>query len=110
MCLWQGLGWAGPIRFRTASSLVLLMERVQETLPLVSYPFLVFQDPADTITTMAGVETLLRVSLTSTSDKTLVVMPGGRHDVFTNRLVTVTEQAAAWMAGIVSRATAANTF
>lgn len=42
------------MRFRTAHSILLVTERVQESLPHISYPFIVFSDRSDRVCKIEG--------------------------------------------------------
>ena len=91
------LSWGESIRFQTASTIISIAQQAQEESNLVSCPFLVFQDPLDAVTLMDGVTHLLSKSSTAESDKLLIEVIGGRHDVISNRLGFFIEHLIAWL-------------
>ena len=91
-----------PIMFKTAQSIVRLCDQVQETLPLLSKDYkmriLVMHDPDDKVCLFQGVEQLQELApLAATGAVKVVPMPGGRHDLLTNRIDEATEIIAQWM-------------
>eukprot|EP01034_Spumella_vulgaris_P044153 gene44153-54883_t len=83
-----GLSWGGTMRFRTAHSILQVTERVQESLPHITYPFIVLSDRTDN---------LMSQSQTAPGDKTFIEVEGGLHDLLANKLGQVTTASIDWV-------------
>lgn len=95
----MGLSSSDGLRFRTAASILGLMENIQEKMHSMAFPFLAFHDPKDGIVPIKGVEDLM--AKTEAIDKELVLIEDGRHDLFTNAASLLVEKIISW---IIARA------
>ena len=93
-----GLSWGGSLRIQTAWALLNAADEVKASIANMTYPFIVFHDPEDAICRIKGSEMLLTGStLLPESDKKLVTVDGGRHDLITNRLQDMITQSVEWI-------------
>ena len=99
------LSRSGPLMFRTAGSVVRLIDAVGDAVPAIGggsgeggLRVLVLMDPDDGICLFAGAERLQEMSpLAARGGVKLVPMPGARHDVLTNRMDEAVEVVAQWL-------------
>lgn len=96
----HGLSFGEPIRFRTAYSLVQMMQSIQNEISLIRFPFIIFHDPEDAVIQYAGSLKLLHESSTPANKKHLYNMPNAKHDLFTNRLSVIVKQTLKWIESV----------
>lgn len=89
----SGLSYAGKIKFRTASSILAMGDRVMRELPTVACPFIVLHDPDDEIVQDQGSQDLLSQSATPQGQKRYVQVPRGLHDIIANEMQTLLDEA-----------------
>lgn len=73
-------------------------DTIDELLPKISYPFIVFHDPADTITQITGSYRLMEKA--ASSNKQMVLMLDAKHDLIANRAHSFIHRAIQWIRGI----------
>jgi len=97
------LSRSGPLMFRTAQSIVQLVDAVREAMPAMSngaLRLLVLMDPDDQVCLFSGVELLQEVApiaATTAGGVKVVPMPGARHDVLCNRMDEAVEVMQQWL-------------
>ena len=70
-------------------------DAIHELIPKISYPFIVFHDPDDTITKITGSYRLMEDA--ASSNKQMVLLLGGKHDVIANRAHSFVHRAIQWI-------------
>lgn len=85
----DGLSYAGPVRFKTASSMLHLVVDMGEVVKEVAFPFVILHDDRDSISLVEGVKDIMRDSRTSQNRKTYNQVNRGKHDVITNKMANV---------------------
>jgi len=75
-----------PIRLKMGESLLELFHRVEQLIPQISCPFIVFQGDEDETTDKRGAIALFEKSATKHEDKELVLKPKYGHDLLTDRV------------------------
>lgn len=93
----QGLGYNGEMRYGSASHMLRLCEKSTKRFPLVHFPFLIFHDPEDHLTSFQGSLALFEQAKTPDNHKKLVVMHNSAHDLTINRLEEIAEQSLQWI-------------
>jgi alpha-beta hydrolase superfamily lysophospholipase len=92
----QGLSWGSNIRFGTLASIMELSDRVIESLPQATFPFVVLHDKEhDIAVPFASTEKL--VARAPSTSKLLKVVEGGLHDLLGNRADVVAEEFIEWL-------------
>lgn len=92
----EGLMWNGNVRFSTATACLALSDRVQAIIPTVEFPFVIFHDPNDEITTCEGSRLLFDNSPDHIM-KDFVEVKDGLHDLLTNKLSWIVNEMIGWM-------------
>lgn len=91
----NGLSYGGNIQLGTLNSIFKLAEYVQQIVPTTSFPFIVFHDPKDATLEITGSQMLARQS--TSTDKTMVEVYDGFHDLLANNIVQVSEWCVHWI-------------
>lgn len=93
----EGLGYAGSMRFGTASTILQMVEQASAAATTATYPFLILHDPEDKITFFAGSQRFHDQAGTPASLKSIVAVTDGRHDLVSNELIHVTKLVVEWL-------------
>jgi alpha-beta hydrolase superfamily lysophospholipase len=93
----HGLSFGDNIRFKTAHTLVQMMQTIQGEMQSISFPFIIFHDPEDAVTQFAGSLRVLTESSTPSDKKCLYSLPDAKHDLFTNRLSVIVKKTLEWI-------------
>ena len=88
----KGLSWGPRIRTRSCSVLFDMSEKSLSTASSISYPFIIFHDPNDSIVKINGVRSFYQQAATSSDKKVLEEMVDGLHDPLFNRLEYVVDK------------------
>lgn len=97
----NALAWGQPMRFGSGVALLDLCLRMKETATGASFPWLIIHDPDDCIVEFGPSQRLDDESLSK--DKTLVPLPGARHDIIANEPGQVVQQFSTWMTSRLDR-------
>mmetsp|Transcript_19804 Transcript_19804/g.47984 ORF Transcript_19804/g.47984 Transcript_19804/m.47984 type:complete len:88 (+) Transcript_19804:1-264(+) len=84
------------MRLGSAGALLQMTLDTQALLPAVAFPFLVLHDPEDGIIPFVGSQQLIAQS--ASSDKRLVEIPDGLHDLITNAHERMVAAIVSWAA------------
>lgn len=90
-----GLSYGGNIQLGTLYSLFKLADVVERIIHLTCFPFIVFHDPNDTTVPISGSQMFGRNS--KSTDKMLVEVYDGLHDLLANKIVEIGELCVQWM-------------
>jgi len=93
----NGLSFGESIRFKTAYTLVQMMQTISSELSSIAFPFIIFHDPNDAVTQYNGSLRLVNESSTSVDKKHLYSLPNAKHDLFTNRLSVIVKKTIEWI-------------
>lgn len=93
----HALSFGDSIRFKTANTIVQMMEKVQTEIEHIDFPFIIFHDPEDKVILYKGSLMLLNNSKTSNSQKHLYALPNAKHDLFSNRLSLIVKLTLDWI-------------
>lgn len=93
----EGLSYAGPLYYKTASETLRMMLSMNSAIEQVSFPFIVFHDDKDEISLVDGIKELMRKSRTSQNHKEYKQVNGGRHEVIANKMNDVLPGILEWL-------------
>jgi alpha-beta hydrolase superfamily lysophospholipase len=91
----QGLTFNGVPWISTLQSLMNFTVDMPTILPKIDCPFIVFHDPADTITQITGSYRLMEKA--ASSNKQMVLMLDAKHDLIANRAHSFIHRAIQWI-------------
>ena len=91
-----GKSFAAPMRFSTMKSLKSMEKKIQSILKDIDYPFIVFHDEKDKISSFQhGTKILMNDS--KSTRKTLVLVENGKHDLLINKLSLLAKKISIWI-------------
>lgn len=93
----EGLTYAGPLYYKTASETLRMVLSMDAVIEQVSFPFIVFHDDKDVMSLVEGIKNLMRLSKTSQNHKEYKQVNGGRHDVIANKMSDVLPGIIEWL-------------
>lgn len=88
----NGLSWGPRIRNRSCSVLFDMSEKALASSKSISYPFIIFHDPNDTIVKINGSRLFYEHAQTPSDKKVLEEIDGGLHDPLCNKLEYIVEK------------------
>eukprot|EP00638_Chattonella_subsalsa_P009736 CAMPEP_0117751994 /NCGR_PEP_ID=MMETSP0947-20121206/11332_1 /TAXON_ID=44440 /ORGANISM="Chattonella subsalsa, Strain CCMP2191" /LENGTH=339 /DNA_ID=CAMNT_0005570533 /DNA_START=1 /DNA_END=1017 /DNA_ORIENTATION=- len=91
-----GLGWGNNTRLRSGFSLIQMLKECQSILDEVAFPFYIIHDPDDGIVPFTGSKSLQERSATALRDGVIQEIPGGLHDLVSNKTSYVAESFYRW--------------